>query len=500
MADPPSIAHVFVLMLENHSFDNIFAFSGIPGIEKPPPNANNVYGNPPITYPVGSPAPVSMPTDPGHEFLDVLEQLCGPDATYTWGQPYPQPITDSGFASNYATSATEKTGLPTPDEIGDIMLCFDTQAELPVIYQLATEFALCDQWFSSLPGPTWPNRFFLHGASSSGWDDSPSSAQILAWEKLYGFTYNNGSIYEALTKAGRQWRLYSDKSGNLFGGMLPQVLSLSGIHSWDINDFADFASDLAGSYPYEYTFIEPNYGDVLNNTYEGGSSQHPMDGVAQGEVLIKATYEAIRNSSLWDTSLLIVTYDEHGGFYDSGTPGVAPPPLDNSPVGHDHGFTFSHYGVRVPAVVVSPLIPKPNVDHTVYDHTSVLATIERLYNVPPLTNRDQTAADVLGLLSLSTPRTDCPETLNDPAPAPAGAPAVAEVMAPEISGQPLPESGNIQGSLGILLKMDLELAGGDRAAEAAAIEKFKTIRTRGDAHRYATEVHAKTEAAKAERS
>ena len=90
--------------------------------------------------------------------------------------------------------------------------------------------------------------------------------------------------------------------------------------------FSTFQSDLQGPYPYTYTFIEPNYGDVYGGSYVGGSSQHPMDGVARGEALIKATYEAIRNSPLWYRSLLIVTYDEHGGFYDSGKPGPAPNP------------------------------------------------------------------------------------------------------------------------------------------------------------------------------
>src|SRR6266508_6143890 len=240
MEDQHSISNVFVLMLENHSFDNIFAFSGIADIAKPPPNANNVFGKPQVTYPVNSPAPVSMPTDPGHDFLDVVEQLCGARTPYTPGRPYPSPITNSGFVSNYATSVTERTGLPTPAEYGDIMACFDTPVQLPVIYQLATEFALCDQWFSSLPGPTWPNRFFLHGASSSGWDDSPSTDQILAWEEKipFGFRYNNGSIFDALTRAGHHWRLYADKSGDLFGGMLPQVLSIEGMHRGDIHDFS----------------------------------------------------------------------------------------------------------------------------------------------------------------------------------------------------------------------------------------------------------------------
>ena len=291
------ITHVFVLMLENHSFDNIFAMSGIPGLKTPSPGAKNTYKS--VDYPVQDNAPTSMATDPGHEFLDVLEQLAGVGATYPNGGPYPL-IDSSGFAANYATSLTEQTGLPQPGQIGDVMKCFDTPSQLPVIHQLATEFAVCDQWFSSLPGPTWPNRFFVHEASSAGLDHSPSGSEIFEWESnpFGGFEYPNGSIYDALTKAGLNWRLYIDHSGPV-AGSFAQVQSIKGIHYSSLRSFTNFAADLQGPYPYQYTFIEPNYGNLVDSSYQHGSSQHPMDGMNSGEGLIKAVYEAIRNSPLW---------------------------------------------------------------------------------------------------------------------------------------------------------------------------------------------------------
>src|SRR5271166_2352450 len=150
----PKLTNVFVLMLENHSFDNIFAMSGIPGINVTTvKDFNFAYGK---KYFVQHDAPSCMTTDPGHEFEDVLEQLCGCDAVHSYeGGAYP-PVTNSGFASNYATSTSESTGLPEKSHIGDVMSCFDTRKQLPVIQQLACEFAICDQWFSSIPGPTWP--------------------------------------------------------------------------------------------------------------------------------------------------------------------------------------------------------------------------------------------------------------------------------------------------------------------------------------------------------
>ena len=133
-----------------------------------------------------------------------------------------------------------------------------------------------------------------------------------------------------------------------------------------MHDVANLASDLNGSYPYAYAFIEPNYCDVTSGSYQGGSSQHPMDGVNQGENLIADVYEAIRNSPLWNTSLLIITCDEHGGFYDSVPPGAIAAPADGSSnTLNENGFAFDQAGVRVPAVVISPLIPANTVDHTV---------------------------------------------------------------------------------------------------------------------------------------
>lgn len=161
------ITHIFVLMLENHSFDNIFGLSGIPNIITKASTQSNTYQNHNYPVPESGLAPASMPTDPAHEFADIMEQQCGLAAQQAWvnGTPYPKTITNAGFVSNYATSRTEiHTGNPvTPnaDQYGDIMKCFQTPTQLPVIYQLATEFALCDQWFASLPGPTFPqSRFF----------------------------------------------------------------------------------------------------------------------------------------------------------------------------------------------------------------------------------------------------------------------------------------------------------------------------------------------------
>ena len=399
------IQHVFVLMLENRSFDHLFALSGIPGVAAATTADTNSYnGN---TFSFGGGAPSQMPTDPGHEFTDVVEQLCGQGVRFLSGQPYPK-IDNSGFVSNYATTHTEGAP-PQSGDAGDIMRGVDARTQCPALYQLATQFALCDRWHASLPGPTWPNRYFLHGASSGGLDHSPTSAQMCEWEGIDGFAYPKGSIFDALGKG--RYRLYQDHLGDP-RGRIPHVASIKGISFFDVDDLSHFEADLTADYAARYTFIEPSYGDVANDTYQNGSSQHPMDGLAAGDQLVARLYGAIRKSPLWDKSLFVILYDEHGGFYDSVPPGTAIPPNDGATAKlNANGFGFDVYGVRVPAIVVSPWVARGQVDHTVYDHSSVPATLERLFGLQPLTDRDKHANDLLHLIT-QTCRQDCPEEIG----------------------------------------------------------------------------------------
>ena len=411
------IKNVFVLMLENRAFDHMLGFAGISGVVGLDGAESNSYEGTPYTVQKG--ADWSMPVSPGHEFADVLAQLAGGTATYPCGGTYP-PIDNSGFVWDYVNSPSKDEGGATCD-LGEIMKCYDTVPQLPVLYTLATQFAVCDNWYASLPGPTWPNRFFVHGASSSGLDDSPSDPQMIEWETIKGFRYDNGSIFDLLDNTFRArklkhpWRIYRGVSWPL-SGAIPGVAALHNIDIEDTFDFKKFdrhVNDKDG-YPYFYTFIEPNYGDIVNHSYKGGQSQHPRDDVRSGEALIKSVYDSLRRSPLWENSLLIITYDEHGGFYDHVAPLACPAPGD-SMKWSQHGFTFEQYGVRVPAVVVSPFIAAGTVDHTLYDHASVPNTLEALAQMSTLTGRDYAANNVTALLSLSQARSDTPVVLPDPA-------------------------------------------------------------------------------------
>jgi len=492
-----NIKHVFVLMLENRSLDHMLGFSGITGkdaVNGTNTKINGLTGSETNSgIKVTQPADWQMPVDPCHEFLCVLEQLCGPNKPYVKGGAYP-PVDCSGFVSNYISNG----GAANPAEI---MKCYSA-SQLPVLNALAQEFVVCDNWFASMPGPTWPNRYFVHAASSGGLDHSPSNQDILKWF-AGGAPIKNGTIFDKLQKASQQWHIYR-------GDEFPQSLSLNNVHfltkTTPLRDFKKAVNSTSKPYKYAYTFIEPNYGDVLNNSYKHGTSQHPLDNVICGEYAIKYVYESIRSSPVWGSSLLIVTWDEHGGFFDHQHPGSTVGPGDNSTTSklNKYGFTFEQLGVRVPAVVVSPLIPQNLIDHRTYDHSSVPATVESIFGLTAITKRDAQANSVSKLVTLPTPRMT-PKTL--PAPATAGGQCpfpgpskamAAPALAPHLMERPLdpPDVGNLPGFLDIARRVDRELSPAPMQPAVAA-KHAASITTRVAAAAYIEEVRAKARAAEA---
>ena len=476
-----AIEHIYVLMLENRSFDHMLGFSAITGIDAATGESTAIHGlngtesnsAKGVSYTVLRGADNVLPADPPHEFPSVVEQLCGQGAWYPRGGPYP-PINNSGFAESYAEG-----GGTDPR---DVMKCY-TPDQLPVLTALAREFAVCDNWHASLPGPTWPNRIFVHAASSGGLDHSPTVAEIAEWEAISGLPMPNGTIFDRLNSAGIRRRLYG-------GDDFPMVAALKGIHLTDIRHYSLFQSDLQqAGYADRYIFIEPAY-DVLNK-YRLGDSQHPLGDVRRGEALIKDTYEAIRNSPVWNASVLIVTWDEHGGFYDHVPPGQAPPPADGAPARYNqNGFLFDVYGPRVPALVVSPLIPRNLIDHRLYDHASIPATLESLFGLPPLTQRDRMARPVNGLCTLAQARNNTPEVLPSPAlEAPLATPSsdltVVSVAAPDETVN----EGNLPAIVHSAMQQDLALATAEE--RRAIIARVGSLQTRADALAYLAEVQRK---------
>jgi hypothetical protein len=412
------IEHVFVLMLENRSFDHMLGFSGITGVDiqgnlaaidgADPATHKNLDPTTNLDVAVGFPADFQLSgvdTGPGHEFENVVTQLCGPGVTYTPGAAYPD-IHNSGYIADYV-----EEGANTPPHI---MNCF-TRDQVPIMTRLAEEFAVCDRWFSSLPGPTFPNRFFAMAATSGGLDGSPSDLEVVIRTGFEGYRFENGNIFDLLDQYCLPWRLYR-------GDDFPAAFLLSGMNLNELQGrltgFDDFESELNDpGFDKKFVWIEPKYGadkfDITGpGNYTCGNSMHPLDDVTRGEKLIKKVYEIVRNSPHWEKSLLIVTFDEHGGFYDHVAPTPAVPPGDVFTQDYvQHQFRFDRYGPRVPTLVISPWIRKGVIDKTEYDHTSMLATVERLFGMSNLTDRDREANDLRHLLSLTTARSDAPTTL-----------------------------------------------------------------------------------------
>src|ERR1700739_3601262 len=226
-----SVQHVFVLMLENRSFDHMLGFSMISGRDAEtgqPTQVNSLAGSESnvlngTTYTVAKGADLVMPVDPGHEFTDVVEQLCGPGASYPPGGAYPA-IAKSGFVASYAASG----GSAVP---GEILKCFAPE-HLPVLMALAEEFAICDNWHASMPGPTWPNRMFVHAGSTGGLDHSPTNQEIVEWETIGGFQFKAGTTFDALKKKAVSHRLYA-------GDDFPMVAALKGVSLFDIHHYSE---------------------------------------------------------------------------------------------------------------------------------------------------------------------------------------------------------------------------------------------------------------------
>jgi phospholipase C len=364
------------------------------------------------------------------------------------------------------------------------MQCFHPE-KLPVLSALAQEFALFNFWHSSLPGPTWPNRFFVHAGTSGGLSDSPSDPDIIA-----GYTFPAGTLFSRLADARRHWRIYHDG--------LPQTAGIDSlraeyldIFTKNFRDMSCFEGDLqARNWP-EYVFVEPSYD--TGHDYVNGNSMHPLNDIRKGEQLVKRVYEAIRASSLWPDTLLVITFDEHGGFFDHiSPPGAVAPGGDQRYNNPANDFAFDLLGVRVPAIVVSAYTAKNTVIgqsvQDCYDHTAILATVEKRFGLAPLTHRDAAAPTLAAALNRDLPRLsaeEAPTTLPSPV-ADSFLTRVADFFrsSPGDSVEPLSVGQRVQ--LTLAHACDLQMLGAGSPIEAR--KRYLSIRRKQDAADYIKEV------------
>jgi phospholipase C len=388
------LKHIVVLMMENRPFDHMLG-----ALRATDPRIDGLVGNesnPDTTGALTPAAPLAefqgqLDPDPDHSFPGVDLQLFNGDMTPT------RVPTMQGFVKSYFTQRKDVK------HSRKIMYYF-TPDKLPVLTTLATEFAVFNRWFSSIPGPTLCNRAFAHYGTSFGHVDM----SVFYANQVFK------SMYERLDAAGKKAKIYyfDTKSSSL------EVVNLLQHQPQFFGTFQQFLADCrAGTLP-DYCFVEPNYSD---HDGDGGavlaSDQHPDHHVQEGERLIAAVYNAIRqNADLWQSTALLVVYDEHGGIYDH-----VPPPAcltdgfiaqpDATHTGKP--FLFDRLGVRVPAILVSPWVARGTVvpSTRVFEHASIPATATKflLGDYADRSPREKAAETFLDLLTLDVMRTDAPE-------------------------------------------------------------------------------------------
>lgn len=384
----PKIEHVVVLLLENRSFDHMLGFLDH---DNPafPKLTNHRIGK----VSVSSTARYEIDS-PDHSHNGVMSQIFGGEAfndgwRWDYSKPYPTGGNNLGFIESYRLRCG---GDRAKGE--RIMRCFHPKA-IPVMATLAKQFAVFTHWYCSVPGETWPNRDFAVAARSFG--------------KVNQYYYprpKGSSIFEKLADAGGTFGIYHDSVAHTL--LYPGLYRRNAFHGMQ-----QFFADVEAENLPQYSYIEPDFGlgstkwllKQFMDTY--GNSQHPgqAGGPAEflaGEYLVARIYNALRatmdkhpgeeHKSLFAKTLFLITYDEHGGFFDREMPPRAPQPTKDDRT--DAGFKFDILGPRVPAILISPWIEPGTIVDATFDHASIPATVRNLFapNIPPLNQRDAAAA------------------------------------------------------------------------------------------------------------
>jgi phospholipase C len=388
------VEHIVVLMLENRSFDHLLGYLSLEGGRADVNGLRAEFANEHRgqRYPVRHLDSSVIADDPDHS-ASAVELQVGDGRM-------------DGFVASFAKTLADR-GVRGAD-LGRVVGYYNG-ADVPVYDHLAREFAVCDRWFSSVPGATWPNRLYaVCGRAAGSRDELPLNLPPL---------YDVPSFVRHLDAHGISWRWYSFETGTLrladahyrlghhdrFAFFSHDKLSWKTRLEWSINPREpSFIEDAALSTLPSIAWIDPNFSNFNPIGFEPNDDHVPAD-ITDGQELVLAVYHALATSPQWERTLLIVFYDEHGGFYDHVTPPEAP---------DDNPEVFGHYGVRVPALIVSPWIEPRSVSHTLFDHTSIIKTILLRFcpdaldrpEGHPLGQRVANANDLGELLTRTTPR------------------------------------------------------------------------------------------------
>jgi phospholipase C len=378
----PQITNIVVLMMENHSYDNKLGMlrrTGADGFKlgsDGKPLASNPYANGDIQH------AFHMPT---------TCQLTG-FPTQEWTQSHIQYA--DGRNNGFVKSAS-----------GPVAMGYWDREDQPFYYSMCDVFPIGDRYFCPVLGQTYPNRRYLIAATSMGMidDTTPPLKQYPP----------NGTIFDKMADQKISWKDYYSTSPTtllypeLYLNNVSKVVKIGAPASKGKKATGFFADAEAGTLP-SYSLVEPNY-----NT----TSEEDPQNIVNGEKFAASIIDAVMSGPQWPGTVLIWTYDEHGGYYDHVPPPPALQPDDIQPDILKPGLRydgFRRYGFRVPLAVISPWSRKDFVSHTVMDHTSICALVEAKWNLPAMTYRDANANNMLHMLDFSAPSFLTPPKLAKP--------------------------------------------------------------------------------------
>jgi phospholipase C len=395
--------HIVVVMMENHSFDNLLGDLGRTraGVDALSFNAAGEAQN-------SNPSVAGGPSDVAAHAVADTTQAKG--------------VSQSWKATHQQIDERKMDGFVSSEKGQVEAMGYYPPTVLPFAYSLADTYTLANRWFCSTPGPTYPNRRFLLAGTAFGGTTSAPTEILEAFEKPPA----NGTICDLLSRHNISWADYSRD--------IPMTLVLPRIlleHFHHHHRYQRFLEDCrAGTLP-QVSFVDPKMGTLsaIGNAIgqipeevklfldrlDPGETEEDPDDMFYGERWAHETVEAVVRSPAWPRTLLIYTFDEHGGYYDHVPPPEAITPDDIRPkLGAGETGDYRMYGPRVPAVVVSPYSKPGGVSNAVCDHTSILATIEHKWNMPALTSRDANAATIMDFIDPSQPALMNPPTLDAP--------------------------------------------------------------------------------------
>jgi len=376
----PQIEHIVVLMMENHSYDNRLGTLRRPDADG-------------FTFANGRPTATSLYANGDIQHAFHMPTTCqNGSPSQNWTSSHIQ--FDGGLGDGFVISPSGPTSMgywDTPDQ--------------PFYHSLARTFPIADRYFCSVLGQTYPNRRYLIGATSIGQINDTTPA-LTDYPK-------NGTIFDALDAAGVTWKDYYSSTLEALGTTLPAATTLLYPlaffnHTANTVAITEFFSDAAAGTLPGYCIVEPDYNVQ--------SEENPQN-IAVGEAFAASVVNAVMSGPGWSKTLLIWTYDEHGGYYDHVPPPAALAPDDIQPAvtdGQSAYNGFAQYGFRVPFAIVSPYAQPSYVSHQVMDHTSICALVEAKWNLPAMTLRDANAAAPLDMLDFSRAAFATPPVLAQP--------------------------------------------------------------------------------------